>query len=598
MTHPLSRRDFLHLTVVSAAAAGATGPLSGCGDGGSDGDDGFTPEDTLRVFPQGVASGDPGTGSVILWTRVETGDEQRGDDVDVMLEVALDEAFEMVVASDMLTAASAADHTVRVKVTDLEPFTKYHYRFEALSVGSDVGQTKTAPEADADQGVRFAFASCQDYIGRRFHAYRALTELEDPVDFVVHLGDYIYETDGDPMFQTPDGEREIELPDGLDVGDEMGTTKAAQTLADYRALYKQYRSDPDLKRAHQLYPFICVWDDHEFANDSWQDHSTHFSDAMGDEQETEQREVANQAWFEFQPADVEYDEAAGYPDDIRIYRNLRFGKHMELVMTDLRYYRSDHVVPEGPIDSSLAKLTENTSVGSRIFVPKPGFDPLEAASGVSMLGETQKAWLLDTLKASDATWKVWGSEVQTAQMSVDLSSFEMLPDMYRDLFYLNTDQWDGYRSERAEVFTELQSAGVENLVTIVGDIHAFYASELHPDFDAPGDVPIGVEFTTAGISSQAIKSSVQGVVDTNPTFQAVGLGELVPRFDELLQLGSPHYKYLDSEANGIAVADVSAERIDITFIAVGDVRSAEFDEDAVTRAQLRVEAGTSTIEVL
>jgi alkaline phosphatase D len=468
----IRRRDFLRITVVSAAASAAV-PLTGCSsDGPNEGDAGTEsspPADVLRVFPQGLASGDPTSESVILWTRVETNDGHGGaaGDVSVGYEISTDRAFKSTVAKGELSAAASADHTIRIKVTKLSAFTTYYYRFKARGVTSDTGRTKTAPKDDADVPVRFAFAACQDFAGRYYHAWKALAD-DDAVDFVIYLGDYIYETAGNPSFQTPTDSRKIVLPDGISLG---GSGMAAQTLADYRSLYKQYRSDEHLRRAHAMFPFYCIWDDHEFGDDCWQDNTNHFNGANGDEKNTAEREDADQAWFEYQPADVQYDEAASFPNDIRIYRNLRYGKHMELFLTDQRYYRDDHLIPEGPQDTSVAKLTTNSSVGSRIFLLKSGFDPKEAAAKPTMLGAAQKAWFVDAVKASNATWKVWGSEVQLSQMVVNLKSFPKVPPPFNDLFYLTVDQWDGYRSERAEILGALQ--GVENLVVVTGDIHAF-----------------------------------------------------------------------------------------------------------------------------
>lgn len=595
MTRRIPRRDFLGYTLVSAATtlACSSGDKSKrAADGGRSNDAGIStdPADTDRVFPQGVASGDPKPGSVILWTRLEPGD---GEDTTVTYEVATDDAFTDVVASGDAKAEASADYTVRLKVVDLSPKTTYYYRFVALGVQSTVGRTKTAPATDDPAAVRFALASCQDFVGRYHHAWRALVELEDDVDIVIHLGDYIYETDGDPSFMTPSDDRKITLPDGLDIG---SGTKAAHTLEDYRALYKQYRSDPHLKRAHALYPFITIWDDHEFANDCWQDHATDFNEAQGDEKSPDRREAADRAWFEYQPVEVEYDENAAYPDDIRIYRKLRYGQHIELFMTDERFYRSDHVIPEGPADLSVGKFAENTEVGSRIFLLKSGFDPKEEAAAPTMLGSDQKAWLLDAVKSSDATWKLWGSEVQAAQMVVDLSEFMTLPEPFRDRFYISVDQWDGYRSERGEILSELSS--VDNLVVLAGDIHAFYASELYADFDAPSETPAAVEFVCAGISSQAVAPGAHSVIAADPTLSGLGLLELIDRWDELLEQGSPHYRYANSSANGIAVASVTADALEVTFVIVGDVTEPDFNESDIEHVRMRVQSGSRRIELL
>src|SRR5262249_30823217 len=154
---------------------------------------------------------------------------------------------------------------------------------------------------------------------------------------------------------------------------------------------------------------------------------------------------------------------------------------------------------EGPTDLSVAKIIENSKVGSHIFLLKSGFDPQEAAAKPTMLGADQKSWFIDAVKGSTATWKFWGNEVQLSQMVANLSSFKSLGS-FADKFYLTVDQWDGFRSERQEILTAL--SGVDNIVAITGDIHAFYASELHPDFDNPGPKPVAVEYVTSGISSQ------------------------------------------------------------------------------------------------
>jgi alkaline phosphatase D len=248
---------------------------------------------------------------------------------------------------------------------------------------------------------------------------------------------------------------------------------------------------------------------------------------------------------------------------------------MELVLTDLRSYRDDHVIPEGPVDADVGKITPNSAVGSRNFLLKSGFDPKEAAAAPTLLGDAQKGWLLDTITASDATWKVWGTEVQLSQMTVDLSPFETLPENFRGAFYFSVDQWDGFRTERNQVLTALQN--IEGLVSICGDIHATYVSALHLDFDDPGETPIAMEFTVPGITSEPVQAITQRTIDGNPVLAGLGLGDLVPRFDELLKAASPHYQYLNSNRNGIAVVDVTADAFSIEFLLFSDVKTAAFD---------------------
>jgi alkaline phosphatase D len=290
---------------------------------------------------------------------------------------------------------------------------------------------------------------------------------------------------------------------------------------------------------------------------------------------------------------VPWDGSKAYPDDIKIYRTLRFGRNVELFLTDERYYRDRAVIPEKDADLTVAKITAESKIGSHIFLLKSGFDPREETAKPTMLGADQKAWFIDAVKGSTATWKVWGNEVQLAQMVADLHAFDKLPEVFRDKFYLTVDQWDGFRTERKEILTAL--SGVSNLVAITGDIHAFYAAELHADFDAPAPKPVGVEYVTAGISSQAVATAAESVLSTD-TFKNLGLLELVPMWDTLLQEASPHYRYANSFVNGVAVCDISADKLEVTFLIVKDVQSEDLDPSTVERARFRTIAGANTVE--
>lgn len=560
MTRRLDRRAFLRLSAYTVAAASA--PIA-CGE-----DDGYEPdipkETVDAVFPQGIASGDPRPDSVILWTRVTP---LGGLPEEVQLELAMDEAFTQMLpleGAGLFAAVPEADHTVRVKVTKLAAYTTYYYRFTARGVTSPVGRTKTAPAPDQDVPVKIAFASCQDFVGRYYHAWASIAD--EDIDFVLHLGDYVYETTGDPRFQeTVAPRRKITLPDGMTVRD----FQAALTLRDYRALYRQYRSDPDLRRVHARFPFVCIWDDHEFSDDSWGDHGTYFSERNGDEKDTARRHAANRAWYEYQPADVMFDDAAPWPQDIQIHRSLRYGKHVELFLLDERTHRDDHLIPEGPKGTgALVYKGEYDSVGARHFVLKSEFDAREAAASPppTLLGSTQKAWLLSGVSASQATWKLVGSQVPLAQMTVNLAGYE-IPPPYNSEFYVTVDPWDGYRTERAEILGALRD--VPNLVTLCGDIHAFYANQLRVDPDDPQGPVAAVEFTCAGISSGSLQEEIGALVNSSSLFLDLGLDALVPQLDNVLQTGTEWAKeqfvYARSRSNGIALAEITASGMAVEF---------------------------------
>ena len=359
---PFPRRRFLELTLVSAGAV--LGPLtSAC----SSADTSTPAVGTSPFFPQSLASGDPRPSSVVLWTRVV--DPAKSDaDLSLTLELALDEAFTQQVSLDgapsrALVATAAFDHCVKTRVQDLEPGTYYYYRFHYESaagrVSTRVARTKTAPAEDADVNVRFAVVSCQDYAGKYFHSYRMLASLE--LDMIVHLGDYIYETTADPSFQTENAARAVSFsnPDeALTLGAAGAQYQAASSLGNYRDLYRLYRSDPDLQAAHERFPIIVVQDDHEFSDDCHGDVAT-YDDGRTDGIDTPRRFAADQAWFEYMPVDLsdaptsDWAPDAPFPDELRYYRSFVFGQHLELVMTDLRRYRPDHLVPEDAFPGSV-----------------------------------------------------------------------------------------------------------------------------------------------------------------------------------------------------------------------------------------------------
>ncbi len=200
--------------------------------------------------------------------------------------------------------------------------------------------------------VRFAVVSCQDYAGKYFHAYRMLAT--QALDLIVHLGDYVYETTADPSFQVASAARQVSFgkpEQALSLGSGDTSYQAAQSLDNYRDLYRLYRADPDLQAVHERFPMIAIQDDHEFSDDCHGDVAT-YQDGRVDETQTLRRLAADQAWFEYMPVDLshaptqDWDPSQPFPEQLAYYRSFVFGQHVELVLTDLRRYRPDHLVPE------------------------------------------------------------------------------------------------------------------------------------------------------------------------------------------------------------------------------------------------------------
>ena len=671
----MRRRDFLKRAGCFVASA-AVPTWVACGDEDPTdqdlrdaGDDGGTTAN--YSFPHGVASGDPQARAVMLWTRVVT-DADGGGPVRLTLEVSKSESFGELVVKRTIQATSASDYTVRVWTEDLDADTTYYYRFRAGTTLSRVGRTRTAPEADADVDVRFAWVSCQDYSANFFGSYRQLLNDDaarpeaEQLQFVLHLGDFIYETRGADFMQSRNDDLELvalvnkdgserhigAFPSGG--GTASDGTNFARTVDDYRHIYKSYLNDPDLQDARARWPFICVWDDHEFTNDCWQTQANYDREFSLDEASQQRRVAASQAWFEYVPAALsDLDRVGDAPkqatdfrrvnvqtvpytadtvidepnnkmaiDAVTIYRNLRWGQHVELVLTDGRSYRSDHALPEdvtfGDIfafhpRAALPKDVINVMDAGR--TANDGMPPRLIGSYTNvradsppgtMLGDRQKQWWKDVMAASDATFRIWGNPVPLLRIQLDGSN---VPIINRQLL-LSADAWDGYNTERKELMAFLKEREIRNVVSLSGDHHAHYAGLIYDDFDADEPAPVMVDLVTAAISSSSQFSEIAGAFDANipedlatvadmvrrvilyDATELGGEGKAVPNLNTLIRYGSraaneaaasndlakieaardrtvnPHLRYADAHATGYGLAHVSAERVEATLVTI------------------------------
>lgn len=324
-------------------------------------------------FPQSVASGDPTHDSVVLWTRlVAEGKEDRvlgltvtsEGDLGMVGSIAALEGVNLY-SGPLVPAPTSYDGCAKVRVTGLAPNRFYYYQFTYDDNGtlrrSAIGRTRTAPEASDPATIRFAVFNCSDYSGRYYNTLKHLNEQEaENLNFVLHLGDYIYETTADPSFQTADSKRRIAFsePEGAI---QFANFLAAKSLSNYRDLYKSYRSDAHLLRAHELFPWVVIWDDHEYSDDHYGIVATYF-DGKAAETNAERKKSAEQAWMEFIPAAVGLNASGNglsigseslYPNT-KIYRALNFGRNLDLILTDSRTKRPDHLVPENAFPGAIA----------------------------------------------------------------------------------------------------------------------------------------------------------------------------------------------------------------------------------------------------
>ena len=404
-------------------------------------------------FTLGVASGDPLPHSVVLWTRLApeplAGGAMAGKPVLVGWEVAEDESFRHIVRRGVATALPRWGHAVHVEPWGLEPGHWYWYRFHTGLHVSPTGRTRTAPSPlERTEHLNLAFASCQHYEAGYYAAYRHMAR--DDLDMVLHLGDYIYEgTPGAGSARTHEG-----------AGEPM-------TLTEYRNRHAQYRSDPDLQSAHGAFPFIVTWDDHEVDN-NWAAEVPQDPEQQARADFLARRAAAFQAYYEHMPLRLPSRPHRGR---MRLFRDFRFGRLIELNILDGRQYRSDQ--PCGQDFPSAPDCAER-------------HDP-----SLTMLGSQQRAWLMHNFARSPARWNVLANQTIFAPFDYDPAGGRAF----------NMDQWDGYPVERQQLLDLFASGRGRNPVVLTGDWHSSWVNELHRHAEDPASSVVGTEFVGTSISS-------------------------------------------------------------------------------------------------
>lgn len=504
-----SRRTFIVRLVSVSAAVSAGGVLSACGGGGGD-DDNETPAPQAPVrFDFGVASGDPLSDRVILWTHATRGD---GAPVDLSWEVAVDAGFTQMVSTGQAQASPDDGYTVKVDAGGLVAGRSYHFRFRSGEHISPVGRTRTLPALNATS-VKLAVFSCSNYPAGFFHAYSGA--LSVGAEYAVHLGDYIYEHEATGYASE----------DAVALGRVAIPVNECLTLADYRARYAQYRSDPDLKQLHASMPMIAIWDDHEIADNANATGSVNHTEGL-EGSYSARAAAAAQAYHEWLP--IRTPDVSNLR---RAYRSFDFGSVLSLHMLETRLLARDPSV-------TIASLT----------------DPLTSAAALAtlnaptrqMLGTEQNGWLTQQMTASSATWQVLGQQVLMARMAFPVSVLQALVPQTDPLVgaqavasYLlarelevtspqlmtpeqlalvdpaqnpaigyNLDAWDGYPAAREAVLSTAAGLG-KRLISLAGDTHNAWQNDLSL---ADGTV-VGQEFATPSV--------------TSPGFEAY-LGSLLP----------------------------------------------------------------------
>src|SRR5205085_228488 len=522
----LNRREFVQL----AAGMGASLAWGGSARASTTGW-----HERRDLYPEGVASGDPDPSSVILWTRrpFESGNRRV-----LTVEVAEDDAFRRVVAKASAPVSAESDWTTRVLVGHLKTARVYWYRFaDGEGNGSRVGRTITAPLANDPRPVNFAFVSCQSVNEGKLNGYRRMIfedERAAPADqlgFVHHLGDFIYEVVEYPEEVKTRYDRTIYEVARIPDGGKVGKFHFPLTVDGYRAVYKGYLADPDLQDARARWPFVAIWDNHEFSWQGWQS----IQQAGGKSRPGQSIKVAaNQAWFEYLPsrckkvsgpslesfdpptvtnvAIEKWDEngLGDEPNNLAAinsligYRSYRYGRHLDLIITDQHSYRSADPFS----DPSLGKLGGDEFIG---MSPETlmqildggrayggGNPPAEVSFGdahvpnpqrnappQTILGATQKAWFKEQLKRSTATWKIWGNSQGGPDIRADPQNLP--PGMTKQQWpggyaQAGTVDYGAAYHERSEIYSLVRDAKITGCDIVARDRQAFScgyaASEL------------------------------------------------------------------------------------------------------------------------
>ncbi|MEN4981968.1 alkaline phosphatase D family protein [Acinetobacter modestus] len=579
MTAKISRRELIQKSLFGFGALSLSAGFTGCNDSSDQ------ETATLQVsFEHGVASGDPLQDRVILWTRLTPSDSSAR--LQVTWEIALDQQFKQIIKTDKVTTAAAQDFTVKVDATGLKPNQSYFYRFSFGDKISPIGQTKTLPTSTSK--VSFAVCSCSNYPAGYFYVYREMAKQD--VDVVIHLGDYIYEYGADG-YAAEDAAK-------------LGRTLAADNnkeiikLDDYRKRYALYRKDQDLQALHHRHPFIVIWDDHELANDAWREgaenHTEETANAKNEGKFSERKLAALQAYFEWMPIRPIDDQ------HIKIYRQFDFGNLVQLTMLDTRIIARDQQLDY--VDYMTANGLNAAKFQADLTNPAR-----------TLIGYTQRDWLLGKLQQSNATWNVLGQQILMAKMFIPAELLLSLAEItsgnptadtlnkmntqITELVTLkmrlkqgdpsltsqekariltvapyNLDAWDGYFAEREIVYGTLAQLK-KKVIVLAGDTHNAWSSNLY----SKDGVFVGVELAISSVSSPGLEKYLNIPLDQLQQFEFA----FTTLIDEL--------NYCNLNQRGYLIVQFDETQVQSQWIYVDSIKKSEYVIDKSRGYQLSLD---------
>lgn len=575
MSEKISRRELIQKSLFGFGALSLPVAFTGCNDGSDD----ESPE-AQADFLHGVASGDPLQDKVILWTRLTPVDLSAS--LKVTWEIATNDQFNQNLKTGMVQTTKTDDFTVKVDATGLQAGTTYYYRFRFGSKISPVGQTKTLPVST--NKVSFAVCSCSNYPAGYFYVYREMAKQN--VDVVIHLGDYIYEYGADGYATEDAAKLGRTLP--------SDNNKEIIKLDDYRKRYSLYRQDKDLQAAHQRHPFIVIWDDHELANDTWRDGAENHQDNEGSF--STRKLEALQAYFEWMPI-----RPVSSTDHLNIYRQFNFGSLVQLTMLDTRIIARDKQLEYK--DYMTASGLDAQKFQTDLTDPKR-----------TLMGYTQRDWLVDKLKQSTAIWNVVGQQVLMSKMWIPAellaslgqitsggTSSDTLAKMTAQITELvtlklrleqgdptltvqekarvttlvpyNLDAWDGYYAEREFVYGKLAEFN-KKIIVLAGDTHNAWTSYL---YNQKGEY-VGVELATSSVSSPGLEK-----------YLSIPLAQL-QQFEFAFTTLIDELAYCNLNQRGYLMVTLDDKQVQSDWIFVDSIKNAEYKVDSSRNYQLVLDA--------
>jgi len=464
---------------------------------------------------------------------------------------------------------------------------------------------------------------------------------------VLHLGDFIYEVVEYPEELPTRYDRTVYEVARLPEGGKTGKLHYPLTLDGYRSVYRGYLADPDLKDARARWPFVAIWDNHEF---SWQGWQSILKPGDAGRPGQTLKVAANQAWWEYLPSRCRKAGGASWETfnppavkDVKIekwdenglgdepnnhvainsligYRAYRYGRHLEVIITDQHSYRSpdpfdhpdlDKLGPEGFLGMFPEAVLQvldggRTYSGGRppaeltyggVTVANPGKD----APPQTILGAEQKAWFKAALKASTATWKIWGNSEGAPDHRADPQN---LPEGMTKAAWpggfatMGGGDYGTAYAERAEIYDLVRDAAITGFAIVSGDRHSFWAGYASAELPPGKFEPVGLSFVGGSLTSPGALESYEHSLRKDHPLRALlladrpGAAKPDPTCNMLSRHGvracleyaksfdlararalsnpdlAPHLEFLDVGGHGYATVRLTADEMRTEFVCI------------------------------